>query len=37
MDFALTPEQASLQARAEELGRSFAEHAREWDESDEAP
>src|SRR5262249_61895757 len=37
MDFTLTPEQQDLQARAEKLGRSFADQAREWDESDEAP
>ena len=37
MDFNLTPEQQDLQARAEKLGRSFAEDARGWDESDEAP
>src|SRR6201998_1459955 len=37
MDFTLTPKQQDLQARAEKLGRSFADQAREWDESDEAP
>src|SRR5271170_6462915 len=37
MDFTLTPKQQDLQARAEKLGRSFADQAREWDESDDAP
>ena len=37
MDFSLTPEQQDLQARAEKLGRSFADEARAWDASDEAP
>ena len=37
MDFTLTPKQQDLQARAEKIGRSFADQAREWDESDEAP
>ena len=37
MDFTLTPEQQDLQTRAEKLGRSFADEAREWDASDEAP
>jgi butyryl-CoA dehydrogenase len=37
MNFALTADQEQLKARAEVLGRSFAEHARTWDESDNAP
>jgi butyryl-CoA dehydrogenase len=37
MDFTLTPHQRDLQARAEKLGRSFAEEARIWDETDQAP
>ena len=37
MDFSLTPEQQDLQACAEKLGRSFADEARAWDASDEAP
>ena len=37
MDFNLTSGQQDLQARAEKLGRSFADEARTWDESDEAP
>lgn len=37
MDLELTPEQLKLQATAEEVGRSFRDEAREWDESDEAP
>ncbi|MUL65903.1 isovaleryl-CoA dehydrogenase [Mycobacterium sp. CBMA 234] len=37
MDFTLTAAQQDLQARAEKLGRSFAEEARAWDESDDAP
>lgn len=37
MDFDLTPAQRTLQAAAEEVGRSFRDEARDWDESDEAP
>ncbi|KAA1379927.1 acyl-CoA dehydrogenase family protein [Aeromicrobium fastidiosum] len=37
MDLDLTPEQVKLQATAEEVGRSFRDDARDWDESDEAP
>ncbi|BBY80202.1 acyl-CoA/acyl-ACP dehydrogenase [Mycolicibacterium pulveris] len=37
MDFTLTPDQRDLQARAEKLGRSFADQAASWDESDDAP
>jgi butyryl-CoA dehydrogenase len=37
MDFALTDAQRDLQQRAEALGRSFADQARAWDESDAAP
>jgi butyryl-CoA dehydrogenase len=37
MDFALTPAQEELKSRAEALGASLAEHARGWDESDDAP
>jgi hypothetical protein len=37
IDFSLTPEQQDLQARAEKIGRSFADQARGWDESDDAP
>src|ERR1700740_1216018 len=37
MDFTLTPKQQDLQARAEKLGLSFADHAREGVGSDEAP
>src|SRR6201998_4525457 len=37
MDFTLTPKQQDLQARAEKLGRGFADHAGEWHESAEAP
>src|ERR1700733_8981160 len=37
MDFSLTPEQVDLQTRAEKLGRTFADEAREWDEADDAP
>src|SRR6202008_2123877 len=37
MDFPLPPKEQDLQAGAEKLGRSFADQAREWDESDEAP
>lgn len=35
--FELTPEQRELQQRASEVGRSFREEARSWDEADEAP
>jgi butyryl-CoA dehydrogenase len=37
MDFDLTPAQRKLQAAAEEVGRSFRDEARAWDESDAAP
>ena len=37
MDFNLTVEQRDLQARAEKLGSSLRDRAREWDELDEAP
>jgi alkylation response protein AidB-like acyl-CoA dehydrogenase len=37
MDFALTADQEELKARAEALGASLAQHARRWDESDDAP
>jgi butyryl-CoA dehydrogenase len=37
MDFELTPAQRKLQAAAEEVGRSFRDEARAWDESDSAP
>ena len=37
MNFGLTPAQLDLQQRAETLGRSLRDRAREWDESDDAP
>jgi butyryl-CoA dehydrogenase len=37
MDFALTPAQSKLQSTAEEVGRSFRDEARAWDEGDVAP
>ncbi|QLL07569.1 acyl-CoA dehydrogenase family protein [Mycobacterium vicinigordonae] len=37
MDFALTASQQDLQARAEKVGRSFADEVRQWDELDQAP
>jgi butyryl-CoA dehydrogenase len=37
MDFELTPAQSKLQATAEEVGRSFRDDARGWDEIDAAP
>ena len=37
MDLDLTPEQLKLQATAEEVGRSFRDEARGWDEGDHAP
>jgi butyryl-CoA dehydrogenase len=37
MDFELTPAQRKLQATAEDVGRSFRDEARGWDEIDAAP
>lgn len=37
MDFELTPAQRKLQATAQEVGRSFENEARAWDEGDMAP
>jgi butyryl-CoA dehydrogenase len=37
MDLDLTPAQLKLQTTAEEVGRSFRDEARGWDEADEAP
>jgi len=37
VNFTLTDEQRDLQARAEALGATFRDRAREWDESDTAP